>query len=172
MLPAIALAQAQAPAPVVKSISPVKGTVTIQAIDQTARLITVRDDKGMEDIIWAPPDFKRFNEIKVGQKLNLQYYESLVVKLAAPGAKPQGLTASGAIAPAGGATPGGTIARQFNATVEVTGIDPKTPSITVRTADGRTITRKVEDVKNLTGVKVGDKLDITYTQAALVNISQ
>jgi hypothetical protein len=168
MLPALALAQA----PVVKSIEPVKETVTIQAIDQTARLITIRDDQGEEDILYVPPDFKRFNEIKVGQKLNLQYYESLVLKLAQPGAKTKPLTASGAISPAAGALPGGTIGRQFNATVEVTAIDPKTPSITVKTADGRTITRKVDNAKNLTGVKVGDKIDITYSQAALVNISK
>ena len=59
---------------------------------------------------------------------------------------------------------------QQTTTVEVLAIDQKLPSITVKTADGRTVTRKVEDRKNLEGVKVGDKIDITYTQAAIVSV--
>ena len=49
-------------------------------------------------------------------------------------------------------------------------VDDKTPSLTVKTSDGRTITRKVENRKNLVGVKAGDRIDITYTQAALAEI--
>jgi len=44
------------------------------------------------------------------------------------------------------------------------------PSITVTTDDGRTVSRKVEDKKNIEGVKAGDKIDITYTQALLTSI--
>jgi hypothetical protein len=54
-------------------------------------------------------------------------------------------------------------------TVGVKAIDPSVPSITVSTADGRTVTRKIENKKNLEGIKVGDKLDITYTRALLVS---
>ena len=42
------------------------------------------------------------------------------------------------------------------------------PSITVVTADGRTLTRKIADKKNLEGVSAGDKIAITYTQALVV----
>jgi hypothetical protein len=56
--------------------------------------------------------------------------------------------------------------------VTVKSIDPKTPSITVTTPDGRTVTRKVEDPKNLAAVKVGDQIDITYTQALLASIER
>ena len=43
--------------------------------------------------------------------------------------------------------------------------------VTVKTADGRTITRKVENPKNLEGVSPGDKIDLTYTQAALIEVA-
>ena len=49
-------------------------------------------------------------------------------------------------------------------------IDQKLPSITVKTVDGRTVTRKVDNPKNLEGVKVGDKIEITYTQAAVLSV--
>jgi Cu/Ag efflux protein CusF len=54
--------------------------------------------------------------------------------------------------------------------VTVKSIDEKVPSITVTTDDGRVVTRTIQDKSKLAGVKVGDKIDITYTQAMLVNI--
>jgi hypothetical protein len=56
-------------------------------------------------------------------------------------------------------------------TVTVKAINPSVPSVTVVTADGRTITRKIENKKNLEGLKVGDKADITYTQALLMSVT-
>src|SRR5262249_56058821 len=64
--------------------------------------------------------------------------------------------------------PGAGIAARQTRTVTVKAVDPGVPSITVETADGRTITRKIEDKKNIEGVKVGDRIDITYTQALVI----
>ena len=44
--------------------------------------------------------------------------------------------------------------------------------ITVTTPDSRTVTRKVENKKNLEGVKVGDQIDITYTRSLLTAIER
>jgi hypothetical protein len=46
------------------------------------------------------------------------------------------------------------------------------PSVTVTTADGRTVSRKIDNKKNLEGIKVGDKLDLTYTQSVLMSAEQ
>ena len=54
----------------------------------------------------------------------------------------------------------------------VKSMDQSMPSITVTTPDGRTVTRKVEDKKNLEGVNVGDMIDVTYTRAVLLSIKQ
>ena len=42
--------------------------------------------------------------------------------------------------------------------------------ITVTTADGRTMSRRVDDRKNLEGVKAGDRIEITYTQALVTAV--
>ena len=65
--------------------------------------------------------------------------------------------------------PGGVIGAQQTMTVTVKAVDVKVPSITVTTQDGRTLTRKIEDAKNLEGVAPGDRIDITYSQALVVN---
>jgi Cu/Ag efflux protein CusF len=45
------------------------------------------------------------------------------------------------------------------------------PSVTVRTEDGRKMSFKVENAKNLEGVKVGDRVEITYTQALAISVT-
>jgi Cu/Ag efflux protein CusF len=42
--------------------------------------------------------------------------------------------------------------------------------VTVRTSDGRTISGEVKDKKNLEGVKVGDKVSITFTEAVMIMV--
>jgi hypothetical protein len=145
-------------------------TVTIQQIDSTKRLVTYRSADGSEDTVYAGPDFKRFNELKVGDKVNLTYYESKVYQVRKPGAPP--LTPSDRmVATAGtGAAPSGTISRQTTQTVTVKAIDMSVPSITVTTTEGRVITRKVDNKANLEGVKVGDNIDIIATEAILASV--
>jgi hypothetical protein len=151
----------------VKKSNSVSATATIQAIDKANRLVTIRDESGAEDTVYVGPDVKRFDEVKVGDKIKLTYYESLVMQVRKPGDPAPTSGDKTSMARSTGA-PGATLSRQQTTSVEVLNIDQKLPSITVKTADGRTVTRKVEDRKNLDGVKVGDKIDITYTQAVVL----
>jgi hypothetical protein len=167
VLGAIATAQTS----VTKTLTaPVTATVTIQAIDHTNRLITFRNSKGEESTVYATPEVKRFSELKVGQQVQMRYYESVVFALARADQKTAALTVADAVTPATSALPGGTIARQMKATVDVVAVDAAVPSITVKTAKGQTITRKVDDAKNLSGLKAGDRIVITYTEAALLQV--
>jgi hypothetical protein len=154
--------------PITKSQT-VKATATIVAIDSTSRTVVLRTSNGEEDAFSLGPDVKRFNELKVGDKVNISYVESLVVVVQRPGAPAKPSTAGAAITPGSGKTPGATLSGQLTTTVTVKAIDPAVPSVTVTTADGRTVTRKIENKKNLEGIKVGDKLDLTYTQSVLVS---
>jgi hypothetical protein len=160
---------ARAQQPVTKSAS-VSATATIMAIDKTSRLVTLKDEKGVEDTVSVGPEVKRFDELNVGDKVKITYTESLVLQVRKPGdpAPTAGDTAGVGRATSG--PPGAVAARQQTTSVEVLAIDQKAPSITVKTADGRTVVRKVENAKYLEGVKVGDKIDITYTQAMALEI--
>ena len=145
-------------------------TATVQAIDSANRIITLRSEDGTEDTMYVPTDVKRFDQVKVGDKLKVRYHESMVFQVRKPGEtsnKPAD-TANASRTP--GAKPGAQMSRQMTATVDVVAVDPSVPSITVKTADGRTVTRKIENKKNIEGVKAGDKIDITFTQAALIAI--
>jgi Cu/Ag efflux protein CusF len=58
----------------------------------------------------------------------------------------------------------------MNASVTVDAIDMAVPSVTVRADDGRKMSFRVENKKNLEGVKVGDRVEITYTQALAISV--
>lgn len=169
MLWMAAVAMPLAQAPVTKS-NMIKITATIQAIDQTSRMVTLRDDKGNEDTFVVGDAVKRFNELKVGQKVNITYYESIVFQVLKPGEKASGTSFEAALNRAKSALPSGTLATQDKATVTVKAIDPAVPSITVATADGRSVTRKIENKKYLEGVKPGDRIDITFTRAVVTSV--
>ena len=160
-----------AQAPVTKSTS-VTATATIQAIDTTKRIVTLRDEKGQEDAYSVGPEVKRFDELKVGDKVKMTYYESMVFQLHKPGEKVNPATLDAALERAKSALPAGTLSVQEKTTVTVKAIDPAVPSVTVTTQDGRTVTRKIENKKNIEGLKVGDQIDITYTRAVLTSVER
>jgi hypothetical protein len=146
-------------------------TAKIEAIDKTARLVTLTDKEGDSETIYCGPEVKRFDELKVGDTITMRYYESIAYAIRKPG-QPSGLPATTGpkITRGQGARPSGTIAQQETATVTLKAIDAKVPSVTVLTEDGRTVSFKVEDKKNLKDVKVGDKVEITYTEAVMISV--
>jgi Cu/Ag efflux protein CusF len=152
--------------------SSLTATATIQAIDTTARQITLRTDTGEEDTYTVGPEVARFNEFKVGDKVKMTYYESIVYQVRKPGDTANVAEDAAAFNRAKGALAAGTLATQEKRTVTVKAVDPAVPSITVTTEDGRTVTRKIENKKHLEGVKPGDRIDITYTQALLTSVER
>jgi len=164
-IPALAAAQ-----PSVTKSNTVRGTATIVAIDATTRSVTLKTKDGGEETFKAGPEITRFNELKVGDTIEVTYVESIVMRVQKPGEAPAATSGDAALTRNAG-RPGATLGAQVSTTVTVKALDPAVPSITVVTADGRTVTRKVEDKKNIEGVKVGDKIAITYTEALLMSVA-
>jgi hypothetical protein len=154
----------------VSAADAVSATATIQAIDAANRLVTLKYTDGTVDTIAAGPEVQRFNELKVGDIVTFRYYESAVVAVTKPGQASAPAASDPTLTRSKGARPGGTVSQQLKAAVTVEAIDAKVPSITVRTASGNKLSYKVEDKKNIEGVKVGDRIEITYTQALMIGV--
>jgi Cu/Ag efflux protein CusF len=146
-------------------------TVTIQAIDAATRILTVRLENGEVDSFEVGPQVVRFNELKVGDRIRASYLESVVLELRKPGeaSKPPADTLAGGTATTA-KPPAAGVARRQTTTVTVLKVDQAAPSLTVQTADGRTVTRKVADKNAIANVKAGDRIDVTYTQALVANV--
>jgi hypothetical protein len=144
-------------------------TVTVEAIEQSTRIMTVKDDKGIYETVQAPPEMKRFSELKVGDKITVRYYDNVVVRLKKPGEAAVDVD-SAALTRGQGQTAAGTAATQRTITVTVAAMDPKTSSVTVKGPNGYNYSRKVRDKKTYNMLKVGDQLDMTWTEAVLISV--
>ena len=144
-------------------------TGVIEAIEASTRTVTIKKSDGTYVTTVAGPDIKRFAELKVGDKISARFYENVVLRLKRPG-EPEGYSASKSTTPSDLALPGGTRAKQISVTATITDIDMKTPSVTFTGPNGWKYSSKVEDKEALSKVKVGDKVEITWTEAVLVSV--
>jgi hypothetical protein len=149
-------------------VTTVQATVT--AIDQTDRMVTLKGSQGKERTIHVPDSVKKFSSLKVGDVITARYIDGLIFHVMQPGdTRPKG-TGEEVITPNLEGRAGGTIASQETAEVTVLGIDPKVPSLTLKTEDGRTISYMVKDSSRIKNLKVGDRIVIVYTEAVMLSV--
>ena len=144
-------------------------TATVEAIERSTRLVTLKEQNGEYTEITVPRDVTRFDTLKVGDKVTAKYYENIVLRLKQPGEKSTD-TDTAALTPGTGAKAGATAAMQRTITATITRIDPKVPSISFSGPNGWKYSSRVEDKAALAKVKVGDRLDITWTTAVLISV--
>lgn len=144
-------------------------TATIEAIEKATRSVTLKQENGEYVTITAPAEVAKFDAMKVGDKVTVRYYDNIVLRLKAPGEKAVD-SSSSALTGTSNARPGATAATQRTITATITNIDPKIPSISFSGPNGWKYSSRVEDKEALKKVKVGDRLDITWTEAMLISV--
>lgn len=145
-------------------------TATVEAVDHATRTLSLKLADGTFETIVAPASVERFDAIKVGDTLTARYYDNIILRVKKPGEKDVD-TGGEAVTKTPGKSPGATAAKQRTITATITAIDMKVPSITLTGPNGWKYSSRVQDVAALKTVKVGDKLDITWTEALLVSFT-
>jgi Cu/Ag efflux protein CusF len=146
-------------------------TATVVKVDQKTREVTIKTKDGKTHSFVAGDDVKNLAQVKKGDIITAVYTEAIAYEVKKHGST--GVTTSSAAATAKpGEKPGAAVAHQTTVTVLITAIDPKTPTVTFMGPRGNSETIKVRDPKNLNGVKVGDKVDITYTEALAIKVDE
>lgn len=142
---------------------------TIEAIDSTNRLVTLKGSKGDSMTLPVDEEVVRFDQMKVGDTVTATYYESVAYEIEAPG-KPTTTGEAVAVAPIAGSKPAAAGVSMTVTTVTIEAIDPVTPAVTVKTEGGDVMSFRVRHKKNLKNVKVGDKVVITHTKALMIAV--
>jgi Cu/Ag efflux protein CusF len=145
-----------------------KVTVTVEAIDRTSREVTVKKPDGTHDFLVVPEGIKRFDTLKVGDHISAEYHISLLLRVKAPSEKPVNQSSSSVIRSGEGPT---TLARERTITATISAIDMNAPSISFKGANGWTYSSRVQDKEALAKVKVGDRLDLTFTEALVMAVT-
>jgi hypothetical protein len=145
---------------------------TIQAINLETREVVLRTADGKEATVVAGPEVKRLADLKVGDKVSIQYYESLTLKLdKVTGASPSSATASTEQRAEPTELPGGIKTTTTLITAKITAVDTAASTVTLIGPKGRSLTLDV-DPEILTRVKVGDLVSAEYTEALAVSVAR
>ena len=150
-------------------------TATIVAIDLRQRVVTLRGPAGNTVAVWVDPSVSNLSALKVGDRVAVGYYESLVIQArkAAPGEKPSahGMSAT-FVTDERGQPPSAIAAHQAEVTARVTALDKPKGLITLKGPQGNIRTFQLENPAALTNVTVGDLIVFTYTAARAVSIAR
>jgi hypothetical protein len=146
-------------------------TGTIEAIEASTRTLTLKKADGTFVTTVAGPDITRLAELKLGDTVNVRYYENVILRVKAPG-EPDVVSGTKGTTGSEQVLPGGTRAKQVTITATITAIDPAVPSITFTGPNGWKYSSKVQDTAALAKVKVGDKVDFVWTEAVLVSVER
>jgi len=143
---------------------------TVEVVDGVKRFVTIRTETGALRTVYAPDEATRLGEIKPGDTVTAIYYDNIIIRKKAAG-EPEIDTRVEAVTPGKGSSPAGTSAAQQTITATIDAIDSAVPSISLKGPRGWSYASKVQDKKALEQVAVGDRVDITWTEATLVSVT-
>jgi hypothetical protein len=151
----------------------VTATATVEAIDLQKRVVTLKGPEGNVFDVTVGKEARNLPQVKVGDLVKVKYYESIALRLVKPGEGVAGIQETEILGRAKkGEKPGGLTASQVTLTATITAIDKKKHMVTLKGPEGKSVTAKAENPKNLAKVKVGDEVEVTYTEALAISVEE
>jgi hypothetical protein len=134
-------------------------TGTIETIDQSRRAMNIKTADGEFVAVTAPPSVKRFGDLKVGNHITATYNNNVIASVKPPGEPDvDTVDSSNAMDTSSGSH---SVVRKMTATIVA--LDKDTSSISFEGVNGWKYSRRVVDPVVFDQVKVGDKVDITWS---------
>ena len=139
---------------------------TIETIDQGKRAMNIKKADGEIVAVNVPETVKRFNELKVGDKIKATYNNNVMVRVK-PAGEPAVDTAE-TKSTAGQSSGKAEMVRRM--TASIVDIDKSASAITFVGPNGWKYSRRVVDPTVFDQVKVGDRVDITWNTDLTVSV--
>lgn len=146
-------------------------TAIVTAINHETREVTLKGDDGKEMNFAASPEVRNLDQVNVGDKVMVGYYESLAINVQKPGEAVNDVRLAADRA-AAGEKPGGFVAQHTTVTSTVEAIDKSVPSVTLKGPAGNLRTFKIKDPSKLENVQIGDHVVPPYTEALAVSVEE
>ena len=142
------------------------------SVDQKTRQVVIVGPNGNEFKTTLGNEVKNFNQIKVGDIVTLTHVEILVADIKKPSKVEvrERIETEKEVTAKLGDKPAAAIERKLSIVADVTAIDEKKGTLTVRGAT-RTLDIKVKDPKVLKGIKVGTQIETVVTEIIAIEVS-
>jgi Cu/Ag efflux protein CusF len=148
----------------------VRLTATIAAIDKATRDVTLKGPQGNEVTITAGPQVKNFDQMKVGDKVDVEYVEALTLELKKGGGLVVARTEqAGAVGAKPGQQPAGAVGRQVTVVANVIDVNAAKQTVTLK-GPQRTVELRISDPEQFKRIAKGDQVEATYTQAVALAV--
>jgi len=148
-------------------------TATVTAIDAAKREVTIQGEHGPVTI-QVGPGVKNFDNLKVGDRVNLSYYQGTAAQLVKGGKKvkdPAVSTFAQGNSP--GMSPSGLVGASATVTVKIQDVNLPTNTVAFTRSDGTTHIVQVKSPEMqsfLRELKRGDTVQVTFTDSVAVEI--
>jgi len=144
---------------------------TVTAIDMATRSVTLKGEDGAENTIQVDERARNLEQVKVGDVVKVVYVQALAWEMSkSTKAEPTVDVEAAAGRAEEGEKPGAAAGRRISATVTIEAIDMANGTVTLKGPAGNSRTVKALNPDNLNKVKVGDLVDITYTEAVAIQV--
>lgn len=150
-------------------------SATVESIDLKERMVELRAE-GQSVTVQVPPEVRNLAQLKVGDKVVVQYYEALAAAFQKKG---EG-TAVGVIDASTGTArtpegkrPGAAVANKVTTTIVIESVDRPSHALTFKGPSGMTRTINVKDARAqefISTLKQGDEVQLTYIEALAVTV--
>jgi hypothetical protein len=143
----------------------------VVGIDKATRTVTLKGPKGNIVDIVAGDEVKNFEQIKLGDFVVTRYVQALTLELRKTKVKAGEPTVTeGAARAKPGERPAVAGAREVTAIADVIGVDAKKSTITLKGPRGNVVTLNVQNPDQFKVVKMGDQVEVTYTEALALSV--
>jgi hypothetical protein len=148
-------------------------SATVTAIDAAKREVTLKRADGKVSTIAAGSEVRNFDQIKVGDTVHAKYTMGLALELkkGAVAKGPPTVEQTASRAPLG-AMPAGTITQKITAMAEVTAVDTKNQTVTLKGPEGNEVDLSVQDPNQLKNIQKGDHVQVTYVEALAISVER
>jgi hypothetical protein len=150
-------------------------TASVETINHTNREVTLKGPLGNSVTFTVDQRVQRLNEVQVGDFVRADYYVSIAAELRPPTpdeAKAPFVLLDGAGKAPAGTSPAAGGLRRFKVVTTIEGLDRPTQTITVKGPRGNYLTARVADASNLTQMRIGENIVVTYTEALAVSLEK
>ena len=152
-------------------VQSVKTTATIVGIDAAKRDVTLKRQDGKVVTIALSEEVRNFDQLKVGDKVHVEYGQALALSLKKHGGGKAAATGTEAIQRSEpGQKPGGQAVRQVTVLADVVGVDAKHKIVTLKGPAGNIVEMMVEDPEQLKNIKKGDQVEALYTESVAIKV--
>jgi hypothetical protein len=148
-------------------------TAKVVAIDKEHRIVTLRGPKGRVVDLEVGEEAHNFDQVKIGDDVQIAYYESVALYLGEHGKAPEAAEALVVQRAAKGEQPEGLAVGVIDVSAKIVAIDLEKRAVTLELPDGEIVTTPVtERVRPLETLKVGDVVHAQLTKALAISVSK